>query len=273
MLSIIAVCLALLLPAVQKVRETATRLKSQNQLRQISLATHNYLSGHDEKLPGWVIFRLDQLPNLPRSSGLFTPIMPYLEGDIARVTRTYDPSYTVLLYVGPADPSYDPTRPGDISYASNFQAMRMGMTLGASFPDGLSNTIGLAERYARGTKGEDWCSVEYQKGFHQRVDELGRPVVFTNPSVRRATFADPTYDDVLPVTDPATGTTRPSIPGMTFQSRPKLRECDYRVAQSPHTTMNCVMMDGSLRTISPSVSPAAFWSAVTPAGGEVIGLD
>jgi len=33
------------------------------------------------------------------------------------------------------------------------------------------------------------------------------------------------------------------------------------------------MMDGSIRTISPSISPTVFWSAVTPAGGETAGLD
>jgi prepilin-type N-terminal cleavage/methylation domain-containing protein len=272
-IGIVAVFLGLLLPAVQRVRETAVRLKSQNQMRQISLATHHYTLVNSDEVPGWAIFRLDLLPTIPRSPGAFKPILPYLEGDIAQSPRSYDSSYTVHLYVGPADPSFDAGRPGDISYASNFQAMRMGMTLTASYPDGLSNTIGLAERYAAGTLGVDWCAVEYQLGIHQRVDDFGRPVVFANPSARRATFADPTYDDVLPVTDPATGTTGPSIPGMTFQSRPKLRECDYRVAQSPHTTMNCVMMDGSVRTISPTVSPTAYWSAVTPAGGEVMGLD
>ena len=60
---------------------------------------------------------------------------------------------------------------------------------------------------------------------------------------------------------------------MTFQSRPKLGECNYRVAQAPQSVMNCAMMDGSIRTISPSISPTVFWSAVTPAGGETAGLD
>jgi prepilin-type N-terminal cleavage/methylation domain-containing protein len=54
-LAVIAILVALLLPAIQRARESARRAACQNHLKQIGLALHNYHDIHQVFPPGWVV--------------------------------------------------------------------------------------------------------------------------------------------------------------------------------------------------------------------------
>jgi prepilin-type N-terminal cleavage/methylation domain-containing protein len=78
-IAIIAVLIGLLLPAVQKVREAASRLKCQNHLKQIGLGLHNYHDAHSVFPPGGAGTASTAAGN--DGMGFHVYILPYVEQD------------------------------------------------------------------------------------------------------------------------------------------------------------------------------------------------
>ena len=77
-IAIIAILIGLLLPAVQKVREAANRARSQNNIRQMCLAIHNYHDANKGRFP----LACDYGSGSPTGEGLASlhfQILPFLE--------------------------------------------------------------------------------------------------------------------------------------------------------------------------------------------------
>jgi prepilin-type N-terminal cleavage/methylation domain-containing protein len=264
-IAIIGVLIALLLPAVQQVREAALRTQGINNLRQIVLATHHFANDHRERLPN---INGGPLSANPRQS-LFEALLPYLEGNnifLANLNKPLTELEPVPVFLSPADPTLPSDMPGVTSYAGNAQVFTGNRGMATTFLDGTSNTIAFAEHYASG------CGNHFFFYWYFQPEALG---------AHRATFADggPDVDSYQNAGDvwPATAGSPPNSKaaygkkGITFQAAPALKDCDPRLANTPHASgMLTALGDGSVRILAPGISEFTYWGAVTPAKGEIL---
>jgi prepilin-type N-terminal cleavage/methylation domain-containing protein len=91
-IAIIAVLIGLLLPAVQKVREAAARIKCANNLKQIGLGLHNYENTNGRFPPGYI----DARPLAQAGPGWGWPafLLPFVEQ--AALHTQIDPDRTIF---------------------------------------------------------------------------------------------------------------------------------------------------------------------------------
>ena len=76
-IAIIAILIGLLLPAVQKVREAASRAKCQNNMKQLGLAFHSYAGVNSDKFP--MSYQFIPSPANAHAWGVF--LLPHIEQD------------------------------------------------------------------------------------------------------------------------------------------------------------------------------------------------
>jgi prepilin-type N-terminal cleavage/methylation domain-containing protein len=278
-IAIIAILVGLLLPAVQKVRAAAARIRCANNLKQLGLAAQN---AHDTagSLP----------PGLGYWNGgnaygtIHFHLLPYIEQSALYEQSFFNGHYfagnnrvyerPVGTFVCPADPSapaggqatdHVGNTWGVCTYAANvqvvcqvdatgvIQASEGHAVLPGSIPDGLSNTILFTEKYAQcfnssyPAGGDFWAYyftgggiVPYHPGF---------AISWNGYSIGPASK-------------------------FQVQPRPYNGACDPTMASSPHPGgIQIGLLDGSVRFLSAGVSVYTWWYLVTPAGGEVLGPD
>ena len=310
-IAIIAVLIGLLLPAVQKVREAAARLKCQNNLKQIGLATMNFADSNNGRMP-WLTDTTAGCPTLAHIQSLFYALLPYVEQDNlhrqyapATPTSYYRDSATnpglgakpVKMFLCPSDSSdsgsetyvsYNSVPMIPPPYETLFTARYAGSNYAAnglvfrtnavhyphSLSDGTSGTVLFAERY-RSCSG---MSTQWAYGG------FGPP----NPSFGFLPlpygYSTGQFAPDLPLRTDATGRVYGKVGydstsagtvtvSAAFQQQPRSADCDSRLAQTAHSAMPLAMGDGSVRTVTSGVSQMTFWAACTPSGNEVLGND
>ncbi|MCI0702966.1 MAG: DUF1559 domain-containing protein [Planctomycetia bacterium] len=283
-IAIIAILIGLLLPAVQKVREAAARLKCQNNLKQIGLAMHNYHGrvGHfppgftsgapavnDEGTgPGW---------------GWAAYLLPDLEQDNQARTINYnldiaDPANaaarvrTLAVFLCPSD---NPPAPTFLVSAED----GMPITTVA-----FANYVGMGGTFEV-TGFPDTNNGVLYRNSRTRVGDIPDGTSNTLMVGERASKRSPQTTWVGAVTGSANP---PLVPGYDFEGPPTLcltntgEAADGRVPNnalghvedpsSNHTQgVNFLLCDGSVRIINNSINPVTWEVLGTRNGGEVVG--
>jgi hypothetical protein len=128
-----------------------------------------------------------------------------------------------------------------------------------TFPDGTSNTIIFAEKYARCESSPGSCcnGTWWMRGIAH--GQKGSPE-----------SSDDSYpgDNLSAVF--AGGPNWLSGPSSMFLVQPKPGNCNVQVATTPHAAMQAAMADGSVRSITNTITPLTWYQLCTPNGGEVV---
>jgi prepilin-type N-terminal cleavage/methylation domain-containing protein len=202
------------------------------------------------------------------------------------------PSTLANAAVGPTYSSGGTWHAGFGYYNGSAAGLDAGATLAKSFPDGLSNTVMICEKYAQ-CNNAIFAAPNFDGGNYWAYSSVGGG----NDPSQIAGFTAGLNTGVLPDSSPiypGVGITfwdQPPSPLATFpggmisigpgakpifQPNPytgPVSQCDPRVASTAHPNMQTGMADGSVRGVSAGVSGTTWWAALTPNGGETLASD
>jgi prepilin-type N-terminal cleavage/methylation domain-containing protein/prepilin-type processing-associated H-X9-DG protein len=310
-IAIIAILIGLLLPAVQKVREAASRMKCLNNLKQIGLALHNH-EGTFQTFPMAGTYPVGATGD---SFSVQAQLLPYVEQDNLKNLINFSASYAtqpavtqkrIAIYLCPSETKDRPRTDGAlVHYALNYAAnmgtwfvydpvsQRAGdgaiavnrRTTVADFTDGTSNTIGFAEVKAYTPYLRDSGN---PTGLNAPMPNDPNAVVGFGGSFK----ADSGHTEWVDARVHQSGftTTFPPNTRVPFATGGTLYDIDFNSSREGKSTtgtcyaivtarsyhaggVNTLFMDGSVRFVRSTIRLDNWRALGTPAGGEVVGND
>jgi len=292
-IAIIAILIGMLLPAVQKVRDAANRMTCSNNLKQLSLAVHNY-NGTFQKVPvceGTPTGAGNPYGPIASPSGTagttFFYLLPYVEQDALYKLANGDSmnvgATVVKGFLCPSDPSavnagtyggcgvmqtsnIQRNGFGSANYAANVMVFepRGSQSIEVACKDGTSNTVMFAERFRN-------CSPDGANGGGCTL-----PAWAWN-TIRNG--GDPWSSPTFGAQDDGIGNMNAGGAkfyngSVGFQGGPSVQQCNWYVTQGGHSgAMVVALGDGSARTVASGVSVNTWFSACNPGDGNPLGND